>query len=450
MDAETTPTAAAMVQLHEAVSGLVDAVETGGLDHLEPGDKLTFWQEFEAERRRLPLVDHALIGDAQRTDLAGHFAFASLSMLLVKTLRLSPAEAAGRVHAAGAVGARLSMLGEPLDPLLPILAEAQRDGEVSTEQVGIVERAVRELRRPDLDPAAAVDVEQTLTEHARTFGPKDLRLISRRLVDALDPDGTEPDSAQQERRHLELRQLRNGMWRIEGRLTGATGAQLSALLGPLAKPRPLKLRGEDGVAFDAPDPRHYGQRCHDALDEIVARLLKSDDVPACGGTPTSVVVTVKLTDLLRRAGLAETSDGTLLTAEELIRMANEAEIWTVVTDAVGTPLALGRTRRLATPGQTAALAARDGGCSFPTCTRPPAWCDRHHILDWIAGGRTDLNNLTLLCRYHHTHFAQHGWTARMSADGLPEWIPPRSVDPSQRPILSDRIRRRRAEHTLIA
>ena len=43
-----------------------------------------------------------------------------------------------------------------------------------------------------------------------------------------------------------------------------------------------------------------------------------------------------------------------------------------------------------------ALIARDAGCSFPGCTHPPQWCDRHHILDWILGGLTDLDNLTLL------------------------------------------------------
>ena len=60
----------------------------------------------------------------------------------------------------------------------------------------------------------------------------------------------------------------------------------------------------------------------------------------------------------------------------------------------GVPLALGRTQRLASKGQTMALIARDGGCSFPGCTHRPAWCDRHHILDWIHGGPTDLDNHT--------------------------------------------------------
>lgn len=162
------------------------------------------------------------------------------------------------------------------------------------------------------------------------------------------------------------------------------------------------------------------------------------------------MITISLEDLLARAGLAETTDGTLLTPDQLMQIANEAEIWTAITDAQGTPLALGRTRRLASPGQTMALALRDGGCSFPGCTRPPAWCDRHHLVEWIAGGRTDLDNLTLLCRYHHTHFAQHGWSARMNDHGLPEWIPPAWVDPQRRPRLHDRVRRRQVQHALIA
>jgi hypothetical protein len=87
-----------------------------------------------------------------------------------------------------------------------------------------------------------------------------------------------------------------------------------------------------------------------------------------------------------------------------------------------------------------ALIAREGGCSFPGCDHPPQWCDRHHILDWIRGGRTDLDNLTLLCRYHHTHFLQKGWSCRIGTEGLPEWIPPKWIDAEHRPQLNTRIR----------
>jgi hypothetical protein len=139
---------------------------------------------------------------------------------------------------------------------------------------------------------------------------------------------------------------------------------------------------------------------------------------------------------------------TQLTAEQLLRIADEAEIWPTIIDRHGVPLALGRTRRLASPGQTLALIARDAGCSFPGCTHPPSYCDRHHIRDWILGGLTDLDNLTLLCRYHHTHFLQKGWTCRINTDRLPEWIPPRWIDQDQQPHINTRIRRLHTQQLL--
>jgi hypothetical protein len=53
--------------------------------------------------------------------------------------------------------------------------------------------------------------------------------------------------------------------------------------------------------------------------------------------------------------------------------------------------------------------------------------------------------MTLLCRYHHTHFVEHGWRCQINEQQLPEWIPPRWVDPDQKPLLNTRIR---AKHTL--
>jgi hypothetical protein len=269
-----------------------------------------------------------------------------------------------------------------------------------------------------------------------------LRLAADRIVDAVDPDGRDPidDQLQQDRRHLELRKRRDGMWQLEGKLTNTVGAQLHAILDPLTRPR-TSIIEIDGKTSETPDERHYGQRMHDALEDGCGRLLQLAERPAVGGTPASVIVTIGVDELLARAGIAETTDGTQFSADQLLRIADEAEIWPAIIDRNGVPLALGRTRRIATRGQTMALIAREGGCSFPGCDHPPQWCDRHHIIDWIDGGPTDLDNLTLVCRYHHTHFLQKGWTCRSNADGLPEWIPPRWIDPEQRPQLHTRIRR---------
>jgi hypothetical protein len=79
---------------------------------------------------------------------------------LVRVLQLSYGEAAARVHAAAALGARTSMVGEGLEPLLPQLAALQREGVVSTEKVQIVERAMNKLTRPSLDSQAVQTAER--------------------------------------------------------------------------------------------------------------------------------------------------------------------------------------------------------------------------------------------------------------------------------------------------
>ena len=54
--------------------------------------------------------------------------------------------------------------------------------------------------------------------------------------------------------------------------------------------------------------------------------------------------------------------------------------------------------------------------------------------------------MTLLCRYHHLHFALRGWTCTINADRLPEWRAPYPLDPQQRPLINTRITAANAAH----
>jgi hypothetical protein len=74
---------------------------------------------------------------------------------------------------------------------------------------------------------------------------------------------------------------------------------------------------------------------HDGLDEACGRLLKSADQPSVGGVPTSVIATIGIDGMLAKAGLAETSDGSQLTSDQLLRIADEAEIWPMVINSDG-------------------------------------------------------------------------------------------------------------------
>jgi hypothetical protein len=130
----------------------------------------------------------------------------------------------------------------------------------------------------------------------------------------------------------------------------------------------------------------------------------------------------------------------LITVDQALRLADEAAISLLMRDAADVVLSHGRTKRIATRSQTLALTARDRGCSFPGCDKPPEWCQRHHIVSWADGGATDLDNLTLVCDFHHREFERGGWSCRM-INGRPHWIPPAWIDPTRTPRHNHRIAR---------
>jgi hypothetical protein len=67
---------------------------------------------------------------------------------------------------------------------------------------------------------------------------------------------------------------------------------------------------------------------------------------------------------------------------------------------------------------------KDRGCSAPGCTAPGYQCEVHHVEEWAAGGRTDIDDLTFACRPDHRLLTPGGWTTRKHPDGTTEWIPP--------------------------
>jgi hypothetical protein len=94
------------------------------------------------------------------------------------------------------------------------------------------------------------------------------------------------------------------------------------------------------------------------------------------------------------------------------------------------PLEVGRTTRVVSAAQRAALAVRDGGCAFPGCDRPPPWCDAHHVRHWLHGGATDLANLALLCRAHHRAVHEGGWHLQRHPNGDLTATPPQRRQPT--------------------
>ncbi|HEX2810452.1 MAG TPA: HNH endonuclease, partial [Kineosporiaceae bacterium] len=122
-----------------------------------------------------------------------------------------------------------------------------------------------------------------------------------------------------------------------------------------------------------------------------------------------------------------------ITPATLARFTCDAGLQRVLLAPNGAALNLGRTTRLVTPGQRAALIARDRGCVIPHCPAPPEYCDAHHLRPWALGGLSDLNNYVLACPTDHTALHSGIWTIIM-IDAVPWAIPPPWIDPQRRPV----------------
>jgi hypothetical protein len=312
--------------------------------------------------------------------------------------------------------------------------EALAEGRICFEQAraiidtlnGLPEQATAEHR---------AFAETLLLDKAAQLNARDLRRLARILAEALDPDGAEPreDTARKNRGAF-FQENHDGTQTLKWTDTDETMAMAKAAIEALSAPLPA----EDGTA----DPRCAAQRRADALAEICARALRSGELPFARGVRPHLHVTLSADTLHGEPGApaASTSTGERLSPETVRRIACDADLTAIVLDGHGVPLYVGRTYRSVTPGQGAALVVRDGGCVFPHCTRPAAWCHAHSEVD---KGPTDLNNLYLLCTAHHVTVHQPGWQIRMGPDGHPELIPPPWIDISQAPRRNEHWRTQR-------
>jgi Domain of unknown function (DUF222) len=389
------------------------------------GDQLLeLTRALEVQRRANTSIDHRLIAEMQDRGLAGDVGAANTAGLLRGLLRVSGAEARRRVRAAADMGPRRTLTGEASGPLFPRVAAAQAAGVISGEHAAVITSAVGKL--PDVIAAEyEAEVEATLVAHAANFDPVELGKIGRRLLDVLDPDGELTDDTDHDRRRfLDFSSLADGSGVGRFRLTPECAAIWQAIFDSMARPVP----GADGAS----DARTASQRRHDAFRDAGLMILRGGELSTVNGVPVTVLITMTEQQFRTGQGYARTGFGTLIPTCRVLDLDCEAQTVGVVVNSTGGVMSYGRTRRLVSPSMRLALIARDQGCTFPGCDRPATWCEAHHFREWADSGPTDLDNLGLVCGYHHGQFERLGWRGVM-IDGVPHWVPPAYRDPTRTP-----------------
>lgn len=197
--------------------------------------------------------------------------------------------------------------------------------------------------------------------------------------------------AQLQRRHCHVTRRNNGM--VAGRfaLPELAGESLLAALEALM-PAPAES-----------DIRSVEQRRADALEDLARAFLDGSETPVVGGEKPHVNVHVDFDALAGDAGgLHETGDGHVLDPDSVRQLACDASVTRIVFGSDSEVLDVGRKTRTIPSGLRRAVVARDRHCVAPGCGRSASWCDVHHRISWADGGETEIDNLCLLCRYHHT------------------------------------------------
>jgi hypothetical protein len=426
----------------EEIVEVLDALEAGykraldlTFDVLTTPERLRVLQRWEQLRRWQPAVEHALINQlaeqAHPTELGG-----TLAAALANRLRISRTEASRRVHEAADLGPRRALNGEPLEPLIPATAAAQRNGNLGPGHIAVIRGFFHRL--PDfVDLETRQQAEAQLAGLAGEYRPDELAKLADKLLDCLNPDGDFTDVDRARRRGLSIgKQDIDGMSPISGYLTPEARATIDAVFAKLAAPGTCNsaddtpcISGTPSEAAIQGDTRSAAQRNHDALLAAARALLASGDLGQHNGLPASIIVTTTLKDLEAGAGKALTGGGTLLPMSDVIRLASHAHHYLAIFDN-GKALALYHTKRLASPAQRIVLYAKDRGCTFPGCTVPGYLCEVHHCDPYATNPVTDINNLTFGCRPNHK-LAEQGWTTRKNHNGDTEWIPPPHLDRGQ-------------------
>ena len=330
-------------------------------------------------------------------------------------------------------------------PKFPLIAKAFEAAQVSYSKV----RAITRVATPEN--------EALLVDMATSAPASVLETFCRRFRGVLDAERETPEEAD-ERRKVVVHHTDGGRLRLSVELDADEGARLLAALDlarfdvPSETPRTFEVSAETPHTIEvsaetpptsdvpAESPRTFDVSAKaprtraDALMVLVESFLAEGARSRKGGTPTEVRLHVSEDELHSGGGFIENAGCVGVSAETSRRLSCDATVVEVACDAAGRILRTGRRTRSVPTGMRRALEIRDQHrCAFPSCTHM-RFLDAHHIEHWADGGATELDNLVLLCRRHHTFVHEHGYRIERTAVGTQFIAPGKRPLPAQPPL----------------
>lgn len=298
---------------------------------------------------------------------------------------------------------------------------------------------------------------------ARRFTVDELARLATRIREHLDPDGAEPrDALKQSLRGFSYPKvgadgLARGRYALPPLQLGAFLAAVDSILSPRAADPygptdadggaahgggggaadgggdggggagaggatvDIDARGESDVhpGLREGDPvvvdgRTAEQKLLDAVMALIELAVASPAASRLNGSAPTVNVHVSAVDLDEGRGVGWIDGSTEPVPMSTVEMLGcDSDVVVTLFTEGGGVLNQGKTQRLASRRQRRALAARDGGCVIPGCRVPPSRCQAHHVVPWVSRdflpGRTDIDNLALLCPFHHATIHTSAW-----------------------------------------
>ena len=172
------------------------------------------------------------------------------------------------------------------------------------------------------------------------------------------------------------------------------------------------------AALDMPtdgDERCLARRRADAIVRIAEFFLAHENLGVEGGERPHLSLTITWDELMEwlpiKALPSDPSDlAAFLTKADRDQILCDCNIARIILGPDSQPLDVGREQRTVPRWMRRAIAQRDRGCRFPGCDRRASWCEAHHVIPWWQGGPTSINNMVLLCAFHHHVVHRQGWT----------------------------------------